>query len=110
LHALSFCLPQAVGKQGQALQEVRVEALGFCERPGSAKFLPGGTDKLPEDFVRPVQLVSEEQAATAALTTQVRAGAAPLQLWARGEHAQHACRLRPAAAVLPAISSPRRHA
>ncbi len=69
LHCTSV---QVAGKQGQVLHEVHVEVAGFSERPGSSKFLPGGTDKLPEHFTRQVHLVEEGMAATAALTSQVR--------------------------------------
>lgn len=71
-HHRSLLPLQVTGKQGQVLQEVAVEVMGFSERPGSSKFLPGGTDKLPEHFTRPAHLVDESQAATAALTSQVR--------------------------------------
>jgi hypothetical protein len=81
-----------VDKQDQALQELKLEALGFSERSGSTKFLPGGTDKLPGDFVRPLQLVSVEQAAVAALTTQVGHSSPrhsckpPHHAWLQGRH------------------------
>lgn len=49
------------GPAGPVLQELNIQVAGTSLRMGDKPGLVGGTDKLPKDFVKPNQYVSDDQ-------------------------------------------------
>ncbi len=52
---------RVLSEQGTVIQELTLELSGTSLRMGDKAPLVGGTDKLPQDFVKPKQFVDEDQ-------------------------------------------------